>query len=63
MICQRCAKEQPNIHTCTPSDLVRRLEETAKARTLQTAEVTAKMRVLEAELLELRKLVRQSRHD
>lgn len=55
MICQRCAKDVPAIHTCTPSDLVRGLEEIAKARTLQTAEVTAKMRVLEAELLELRK--------
>lgn len=63
MICQRCAKEQPNIHICTPSDLVRRLEEIATVRTKQTAEAVAKMRILEGELLELRKLVRQSRHD
>lgn len=31
MICQRCAKDVPNIHTCTSSDLVRKLEETAAA--------------------------------
>ena len=27
MICQRCAKEKAGIHTCTPSDLVRTLEQ------------------------------------
>lgn len=27
MICQRCAKEQPDIHTCTPSDYVRKIEQ------------------------------------
>lgn len=59
MICQRCEKEQPNIHICTPSDLVRRLEETAAVRTKQPAEAVAKMRVLEVELLELRKLVKE----
>lgn len=26
MICQRCAKEKPDVHTCSPSDLVRKLE-------------------------------------
>jgi len=27
MICQRCAKDRDGIHTCTPSDLVRKLEQ------------------------------------
>lgn len=27
MICQRCAKERDGIHTCTPSALVRKLEQ------------------------------------
>lgn len=27
MICQRCAKERDGIHTCTPSKLVRKLEQ------------------------------------
>lgn len=52
MICQRCAKaiNVKNIcHTCTPSDLVRKLEEVAKVRTQQCAEVTARMRELEQE--------------
>ena len=26
MICPRCAKNTPDIHTCSPSDLVRKLE-------------------------------------
>ncbi len=27
MICQRCAKDKTAIHTCTPSALVRKLEQ------------------------------------
>ena len=39
MICQRCAKEKSGIHTCTPSDLVRGLEQ-------QNAELVAALELI-----------------
>ena len=41
MICQRCAKEKSGIHTCTPSDLVRGLEQ-------QNAELVAALECAES---------------
>lgn len=57
MICPRCAKDVPDIHTCSPSKLVRELEELAKVRTHQCAEVTSRMRVLEMHCAELRSVL------
>ena len=40
MICPRCAKEQPDIHTCTPSDYIRSLLEEIDDLTKQLAVMT-----------------------
>lgn len=68
--CPRCAKDQSDIHTCAPSDFVRKLEaEIAalradlKTRTKQCAEVNSLRRELEAENATLKDINESARRN
>lgn len=55
MICQRCAKDVPNIHTCSPSDLVRKLEAEVASAIAYNRNLQDAIEAYRAEVAELRK--------
>ncbi len=46
MICQRCAKDNAGFHTCTPSNLIKRMEQKIDASVARIAELENALEVL-----------------
>ena len=46
MICQRCAKDKAGVHTCTPSDFIKRMEQQIDANVARIAELENALEVL-----------------